>query len=120
MTINTVLLKEKDIIINQFVPATKMQIAMNRLNMMPEKPNENNLQCELKLTITIEDEEKKKLAEVSIGFVVVAILNETDGIYNQSEFADRLFNVLQPMYIAEANNLLLQSRFPPIPMNIKC
>lgn len=120
MIINTILLKEKNIIISQFVPATKMQITMNRLNMMPESPNGKNLQCELKLTITIEDEEKKKLAEVSLGFVVVSFIDETDGLYNQSEFADKLFKVLQPLYITEANNLLLQSRFPPIPMNIKC
>lgn len=120
MTVNTVRLKEKNIIINQSVPAAKMQITMNRLNMMPENPSEKNLQCELKLTITIEDEEKKKLAEVFLGFVVVAIIDEADGMYNQSEFADKLFHVLQSMYISEANNMLLQSRFPPIPMNIKC
>ncbi|MCR5494362.1 MAG: hypothetical protein K6F15_01885 [Treponema sp.] len=122
MIINGLILKEKNISVNQYVPAPKMHISMNRLNMMPLTPNEKNLQCELKLNISIEDEVNKSnvLANITLSYIVLAVLEDGDNDYEQDKYANRLFAALQPMYISEANKLMRESPFPPIPMNIKC
>ena len=119
MIINAAILKEKNVSINQFLPAPKMQIKMNRINKMPEKAVNNSIQCEINFSINIIDESKKDLASLSLGYIVVATL-EQDDVYEKDDCANRLFKILQPMYIAEANSLLRESPFPPIPMNIKC
>ena len=121
MIINSIILKEKNITVNQFIPAPKMHVSMSRLNMMPAKPKDNNLQCELKLTITIEDDagDKKILSTINLSYVIIALLDDKDD-YEQEKYADKLFNVLQPMYLSEANKLLRESPFPPLPLNIKC
>lgn len=119
MIINTTILKEKTVSINQFLPAPKMQIEMNRINIMPEKVVNNVIQCEIKFSINIFDGDKKALANLNLGYIVIATL-EQDDKYEKDDCANRFFKVLQPMYIAEANNLLRESPFPPIPMNIKC
>ena len=122
MKINATLLKEKSITINQFIPSPKMHINMSRLNMMPATPKEKNLQCELKLSINIEDEtdNKKILAIMNLSYVIIAELEDGDDDYEQTKYADRIFTVLQPMYVSEANTLLRESPFPPIPLNVKC
>ncbi len=119
MIINTTILKEKSVLINQFLPAPKMQIKMNRINIMPEKSEKNVIQCEIKFSILIVDENDKNLANLTLGYIVIATL-EQDDTYEKDDFADKLFKILKPMYISEANNLLRGSPFPPIPMNIKC
>ncbi len=119
MIINTTILKEKNVSINQFLPAPKMQIKMNRINVMPEKVVNNVIQCEIKFSINILDGEEKDLAHLTLGYIVVATL-EQDDVYEKDDCANRFFKILQPMYIAEANSLLRESPFPPIPMNIKC
>lgn len=121
MKINATLLKEKNITVNQFMPSPKMHIDMSRLNMMPDKPREKNLQCELKLSINIEDEaDKKILAVIVLSYVIFAELEDGDTDYEQTKYADRLFTVLKPLYVSEANTLLRESPFPPIPLNVKC
>ena len=122
MKINATLLKEKSISVNQFIPSPKMHINLSRLNMMPNSPKEKKLQCELKLGISIEDEidEKKSLAVINLSYVIIAELEDGDDDYEQTKYADRLFNALQPMYVSEANSLLRESPFPPIPLNIEC
>ena len=122
MKINATLLKEKSITINQFIPSPKMHINMSRINMMPATPREKNLQCELKLSINIEDETDKKkiLAIINLSYVIIAEMEDSDDNYEQTKYADRLFITLQPMYVAEANALLRESPFPPIPLNVKC
>ena len=119
MVITTTILKEKNVTINQFIPAQKMQIKMNRINIMPENPENNTIQCELKLAVSIMDDMQKDLAVVNLSYIVIAIL-ENDEVYNKDESADRIFSVLQAMYVSETNNLLRESPFPPIPMNVKC
>ena len=119
MIINTTILKEKNVSINQFLPAPKMQIRMNRINIMPEKAVNNVIQCEIKFSINIIDGDEKDLANLNLGYIVVATLEQGD-VYEKNDCANRLFKTLQPMYIAEANSLLRESSFPPIPMNIKC
>lgn len=122
MKINATILKEKSITVNQFIPSPKMHISMNRINMMPPAPREKNLQCELKLSINIEDEteNKKVLAMINLSYVIIAEFEDGDDDYEQTKYADKLFTALQPMYVYEANALLRESRFPPIPLNIKC
>lgn len=119
MILTTTILKEKNLAINQFIPAPKMQIKMNRINVMPDKPTNNTIQCEIKLTVNILNEEKKDLAIVNLSYIVIAMLEQNDK-YEKGDCANRLFNVLQIMYISEANGLLRESPFPPIPLNIKC
>lgn len=122
MKINATLLKEKSITVNQFIPSPKMHINMSRINMMPATPKEKNLQCELKLSIIIEDEtdDKKVLAIINLSYVIIVGLENNDDNYEQTKYADKLFAALQAMYISEANALLRESPFPPIPLNIKC
>lgn len=122
MKINATLLKEKSITVNQFIPSPKMHISMSRINMMPLAPKEKNLQCELKLSINIEDETENKrvLAMINLSYVIIAELEDGDDDYEQTKYADKLFTALQPMYVSEANALLRESPFPPIPLNIKC
>lgn len=122
MKINATLLKEKNITVNQFIPSPKMHITLSRLNIMPDTPREKNLQCELKLSINIENEadNKKILAVINLSYVIIAELENDDDYYNQTKYADRLFTALQPMYISEANALLRETPFPPIPLNINC
>lgn len=122
MKINATLLKEKSISVNQFIPSPKMHINLSRLNMMPNSPKEKKLQCELKLGISIEDEidEKKSLAVINLSYVIIAELEDGDDDYEQTKYANRLFTALQPMYVSEANSLLRESPFPPIPLNIEC
>lgn len=122
MIINAIILKEKNIIINQLIPSPKMHISLSRINMMPSTPKDNNLQCELKLHINIEDEDndKQTLATISLNYLIVAVLEDKDDEYEQNGYADKIFNVLQPLYLSEANKLLRESPFPPIPLNIQC
>lgn len=122
MKINATLLKEKSITVNQFIPSPKMRVNMSRINMMPATPKEQNLQCELKLSIIIEDEtdDKKVLAIINLSYVIIVGLENNDDNYEQTKYADKLFAALQSMYISEANALLRESPFPPIPLNIKC
>ena len=119
MTINTTILKEKSIDIRSIIPAPKMQIGMDRNNIMPESPENNKIQCELKLSITIYDDEKNELVLLKMSHIVIATLEEGE-TYSQNDCADRLFKALHPMYIAEANSLLRDSPYPPIPLNISC
>ena len=119
MKINTTLLKEKSIIVNQFVPSQKMQINMNRINMMPDSVVGNHLQCELKLSINIEDDKKNVLAVINVAYVIIAVLEEEES-YKQDEYANRIFNALQSMYILGVNDLLKETPLPPIPFNIDC
>lgn len=119
MKINTVLLKDKSISINQLKPTQNLHINMNRLNLMPNTIQGKNLQCELHLNINIENEDKKLLANIGISYIVIAILDEDD-VYEQNEIADRLYKVLQSMFIYAANNLLQETPLPPIPINITC
>ena len=119
MVLSSTILKEKNITINQFIPAQKMQIKMNRINIMPENLENNTIQCELKLSVNILDDTQKDLAVVNLSYIVIAILEDND-VYNKDDCANRLFQLLQSMYISEANNLLRESPFPPIPLNIKC
>ena len=119
MTINTSILKEKSIDIRNLIPTPKMQIGMDRDNIMPESPENNKLQCELKLSITIYDDGKNELVVLKLSHIVIATLEEGEA-YNQNNCADRLFKALQPAYIAEANSLLRESTYPPIPLNISC
>ena len=122
MKINATLLKEKSISVKQFIPSPKMHINLTRLNMMPNSPKGKNLQCELKLGISIVDEsnEENVLAVINLSYVIVAELDDTDDDYEQTKYADRLFTALQPLYVSEANGLVRESPFPPIPLNIKC
>lgn len=119
MVITTTILKEKNVTINQFIPAQKMQIKMNRINIMPENPENNTIQCELKLSVNILDDSQKDLAIVNLSYIVIVIL-EKDDLYDKDDCANRIFTILQPMYVSETNNLLRESPFPPIPLNIKC
>lgn len=119
MTVTTTILKEKNVEIHQFIPAPKMQVKMNRINVMPDNPADNTIQCEIKLTVNILDEEKKDLASVHLNYIVIAMLEQNDK-YIKEDCANRLFNVLQPMYVSEVNNLLRESPFPPIPLNVNC
>lgn len=119
MTINTTILKEKSIDIRSIIPAPKMQIGMDRDNIMPESPGDNKIQCELKLSVTIYDDEKNELVLLKLSHIVIATLGDGEA-YSQNDCADRLFKALQPMYIAEANSLLRDSPYPPIPLNISC
>lgn len=119
MTINTTLLKEKSIVVNQFIPSQKMQMQMNRINSMPLTPQDNNLQCELQLNLEILDEEKKVLAVLKIAYIVIATL-ENEESYSQNEYADKIFASLQSMFFLSANELLRETPFPPLPLNIKC
>lgn len=119
MIINATILKEKNVLIKQFFPAPKMQIKMNRVNIMPEKSDSNVIQCEIKFSIKIIDENNKDLANITLSYIVVVTLEQKD-VYEKDHYADTIFKILQPMYIAEANSLLKESPFPPIPMNIKC
>ena len=122
MNIKATIMKEKSMTVNQLLPSPKMHINMSRLNMMPNSPKEKNLQCELKLSLSIEDEENenKVLAVINLSYVIIAELEDGDIDYEQTKYADRLFVSLQPMYISEANALLRESPFPPIPLNVKC
>ncbi len=122
MKINATLLKEKSISVNQFIPSPKMNISLTRVNMMPSTPKEKKLQCELKLGINIEDEtnNKKVLANINLSYVIIAEIEDSDDEYEQTKYADRLFTALQSMYVSEANALLRESPFPPIPLNVKC
>lgn len=119
MVIHTAILKEKNIVIHQFFPAPKMQIKMDRNNLMPKAPINDNIQCELKLKIAIVDEKSKELAVLNLNYIIIATIDDVDN-YEQNNCADRLIKALHPMYITEANSLLRESPFPPIPLNVKC
>ncbi|MBQ9538410.1 MAG: hypothetical protein IJU95_03995 [Treponema sp.] len=122
MKINATIMKEKSITVNQLVPSPKMHINMSRLNMMPNSPKGKNLQCELKLSLSIEEEGdgNKVLACINLSYVIIAELEDIDDDYEQTKYADKLFTALQPMYVSEANFLLRESPFPPMPLNVKC
>ena len=119
MKIESIILKDKSIIVNPGQITPQMKINLNRINMMPEAPIENHFQCELRLEINIEDNANNILATLKIGYIINAQLDSGDN-YKQNEYADRIYNVLQAMYITIANDLLRDSPFPPIPFNIVC
>lgn len=119
MKITTVSLKEKNINLNSTSPTKQMRVNMNRVSMMPDSITDNHFQCELKLDMIIEGEEKKVLLSLGISYIVNVLL-EKEEVYDKNECSDRIFHVLQAMYISMANNLLCGTQFPPIPLNIKC
>ena len=119
MKVIRTLLKEKHITVNQFAPAPKLQINMSRLNLMPEAPNGNNLQCELRLNANLIDSFQQTLATLNVSYLVIAAMEEGE-VYEQTPCADRIFSVLQSMFIASINELLRETPFPPIPLNLSC
>ena len=86
---------------------------------MPLSIKEKTLRCELELNISIEDEKQKPLVIIDLNYIVIANLDDGDE-YNQDSYANRLFDALQSIYMATANTLLLESHFPPLPLNIAC
>ncbi len=119
MKIIRTILKEKHITVNQFAPTHKMNVNMNRLNLMPETPNGNNLQCELRLNANVLDEYQQTLATLNVSYLIIAVMDQDD-VYSQNECANRIFSVLQSMYINSVNELLRETPFPPLPMNLSC
>lgn len=118
MTIKGILQKEKSISVNQFMSA-RMRIAMNRTNLMPENISGSNLQCEIRLNIIISGENSQELAVIKLSNIVVAVLDDDD-VYDKEECAERLFKALNINYICAANELLKESQFPPLPLDIQC
>lgn len=119
MKINAALLKEKNIIVNQFIPSPEMRIEMKRNNFMPSAPNRDNLQCELQVDVNIKDKEGKILVSLKLVYLVISVLEKGD-VYSQQEYADRIYKALQSMFFSSANELLRETPFPPLPLDIRC
>lgn len=120
MLINGVTIKEKSIEVYEFMPSPKMQLNMNKTNLMPPKVEvSKDFNCVIKLEVKLKDESGKDLVCMKVSYLILAVLEDGE-IYNQEKTADSLFNQLESMYIKSINDLIRETPFPPLPLHIKC
>ncbi len=118
MIVKGITLKEKNIEVNAFMPPKKLKVNLNRMNYMPETVPNNELRCEIKVNISLDDDENS-VVKMVLSYVVFAQV-EVGEIYSQQDFADRIFGVIQGIYMKEVNDLLKETPYPPLPLNLKC
>lgn len=116
MFLSNILLKEKHITVNEPVPAQKMRIEMERSNAMPSEVKGEILNCVISLNVILKDESNRNVVEIKVSYLIIVKLEEA---YSK-ELADRIFTVLNSVYIQSVNDLLREASYPPIPFNIKC
>ncbi len=118
MTVNNVILKEKNIKISEVLPTTpKMHVEMHRNNEMPTEVNDKIFNCIITLEVKLLDENEKELVYVKLSYLIIALLQ--DEKYSQ-DMSNKIFDHLFSMYIKSVNDLLRESNYPPLPLNIKC
>ena len=118
MIVKGITLKEKNIEVNTFMPPGKLKVNLNRMNYMPETVSNNELRCEIKVNVSLDDAENS-VVKMVLSYVVFAQV-EVGEIYSQQDFADRIFGAIQGIYMKEINDLLRETPFPPLPLNLKC
>lgn len=115
MLINNVILKEKSILVNQDMPSAKMKIKTRRSNIMPDSVKDSIFQCLIKNELTLEDENEHKLVEINLSYLVVVELQEENYSKNM---VDAIYEKIASMYNKTMNDLLKETLYPPIPLNI--
>lgn len=119
MLIKGVTLKEKNIVVNSFMPTDKMPMKLDRVNSMPPEVNpETDFNCILEYNVKIQDEKGSVLVKIKIAYLILAKL-DTNETYEQQKIADKLFNTLEPMYLKTINDLLRETSFPALPLNLQ-
>lgn len=120
MVIKNFIMKEKHFVMNNFPPSPQMAVKVNRMNIMPPEVLNNEFQCVIKVSFNLEDEQQRLLVTIDVAYIINVIMNEKDGVYEQDAFANRIFNVLQGVYVKTANDMLRETPFPPLPANFEC
>lgn len=119
MLIKGATLKEKKIRVDVFMPMPKMHIKINRVNSMPDVVISNaEFNCVLEYSVIIKDKKNTSLVETKVSFLILAILDENES-YEQKQIADRIFRALEPMFLKAVNDMLRETSFPPLPLNVK-
>jgi hypothetical protein len=117
MIINNVILKEKSINVNEFLPVSKMHVNMHRNNIMPGSVNDNIFNCVIENEVSLVDENNKELVTIKIAYLIVVELKDEKYSQNLSE---AIYAPLKSMYMKSINDLLRDSNYPPLPLKISC
>lgn len=118
MLIKGTTLKEKKIIVNTFNPEKIMHINVDRVNSMPPSvQKKSDFNCILEYSVKITNDAKINLVEMKIAYLILVQIEE-DEEYNQENIGDKLFTSLEPMYIKAINDMLKETAFPAVPLNL--